>query len=776
MKKLLIGLGVVLLAVVITVSGLMMWMTSEGFIRKNVLTKLSEDLGKPVVVESIDMALFSKIELKELRIGEEDAPMVHIPLLRVRYSLMDMALKNTLRIKEATLHDAQFILRADEDGEPVEEPPEKPTKRKKPRGEGKRLKNVFIENIDVNNLSLRLISKQDDVIRQVDVSNASFKLPLLKNGEDFEGTFDTGIEATQDGQTQFAGRAAATLRGHLGEQLRTMRIDSLTATVEHQDEELVALRVTEPISVSESGFEGSDGANVPISFGISDLDIEDWLALVPESAGLEKATGVINVESKMTVDSSTNQLAYDSSMRADNVSFQMTDGTALEAISLTVDTDMTAEQDGTADIKAMTLNLLHSGEMLLDVRGSGSLAPAAGEPEQKSKLRLESRQTVDIERLLALYTPADKDSDEQDGEDEDADSEAAGKLPWIEVTLLVPEANYRKIALTDANLVAEMRGTEITVKPSTVTVAGGAVDFDGTLDTADEAPSYQANARVGNLPLGPFMHTLVPEFPVTLAGGLQSVSLTADGKGFAKQQLLDTLDAALEFDIDQLEVEQMEGRASTLVNALLLSQFGIERGQLTFADGEGDLSFADGTLEIRKLDLDGASLGLNAEGTLALAEAIHPNMRINFRFPSKIGRKLVDQGLNLTQQDSGAYTAPTLELSGQFWKRENLAKRALQYGSKIGRIDSRVGDAANVLDTLKNLQSKDGEPADPEATVDGVLKLMEGMRGKKDKDTESKNDGENGEDGEDGENGDEPTEEKSDKDKAEEAVRGILGL
>ncbi|MFW5893947.1 MAG: AsmA family protein [Verrucomicrobiota bacterium] len=763
MKKLLIGLGVVLLAVIITASGLMMWMTSEGFIRKHILGKMSEEMGKPIVVKSIDVSLFKKIEIKELRIGEEDDPRAHIPLLRVRYSLMDMALNNTLRIKEATLHDAQFTLRTDE-VDTMEKPPDEPTKPKKPQKNGKGLKSVFVENVDVNNLSLQIISEQDGVTRQLTVSKASFKLPLLKNGDDFEGTFGAEIEAIEDGQTQFAGRTGATIQGHLGEQLRTMRIDSLAATVDHQDEELVALRVTEPISVSEAGLEGSDGEKVPISFAVSNFDIEDWLALVPESAGLEAATGVINVDSKMTVDASSNQLTSESTMRADNVSFQMTDGTALKTVSLTLDTDMTTDQDGTANIQTMTLNLQHADETLLDVQGRGSLAPSAEKSEQKSTLRLETQQPVDVERLLALYTAGEKGTEES-AETQDTEAEAPGAMPWMEITVVVPEATYKKIALTDANFLAEMRGTKITIKPSNVTVAGGTIDFDGSLDTADEAPTYQANARVADLPIGPFMQTFVPASPVTLAGGLQSVSLTADGKGFAKQQILDSLNAALDFDIDQLEVEQMEGMASTLVNALLLSQFGIGRDQLNFADGEGKLSFANGMLDIKNLDLSGASLGLNAQGNMEFADGVDPDLRINFRFPEKIGQKLVDRGLNLDQQDSGTYTAAPLELSGQFWKRENLAKLALKYGAKIGRVDSRVGDAAETLDALKNLQSKDGETADPEATLEGALKLIQGARNKKDQDTDSKTNQD-----------DEETEEKSDKDKAKDAVKDILGM
>lgn len=756
MKKVLIVVGVILLVLVVAVAGVYRWASSEGFLRKHVLPRISEQVGHPIEAESIEFSLLRSIEVKGLVIGEQADPIVRVPELRVRYNLMDILFRDTLRIEECTLVDAELTLRQTDARDVETTESSKPSPDAGEQGEGGPA-NIFIENVNIQNLALHFISEGENVVRRVDIQDASFSLPLLQNGRDFELTFGAALEATENGQTQFAGRADVSINGHLGPQASRGRIDSLTATIQHQERELIALRIAEPITISQSGFEGAgDGAEVPVTFTVSDFDVQDWLALVPESAGLEAATGVINLESQVGIDPNGQTLVGAVSLRVDDLSFQMDDGTALKPVSIVAESDMRASSEGPLDAQALSFQVLRADTALLDVQGTATLhAPGR---DEKSTLRLESQLPVNVDQIMALYTAGEDAEPEEEG----------GDMPWIEVTLIVPKVSYEKIVVTDAKLVAELKGKSVSIQPSSLNLAGGAVSFEGTLDTAAESPAYTMQARINDLPIGPFMQTFLSAPPIQLAGGLQSASLTAEGKGFSKDEILKSLDAAMDFQVDQLEVERMQGLAATVVDALLLTQFGISRDQLSFADGQGAVAFRNGVLNIKNLDLSGGSLGLSADGTLALLDAMQPDLRLTFRFPGAIGRRLSSQGLKLTKGEGGAYVAPTLELKGQFWMKQNLAKLALQYGAKTGKLDSRLGEAAGALDALQNLQGKDGQPADPAAAVEGVLNLMEGVRGNQDKDVAPDGDAQDTEK----DNGGEKTKE----DQAKDAIRGILGL
>jgi hypothetical protein len=102
------ALPVVALLLVLTVS-------RPFVIRAVVLPRLSSELGASVSVDGMSVAPFSRVELRDIRVGEGERPLLAGGLVRIRYRLLDI-LRGRTEIDEVTVRDVTIHLTRRPDG------------------------------------------------------------------------------------------------------------------------------------------------------------------------------------------------------------------------------------------------------------------------------------------------------------------------------------------------------------------------------------------------------------------------------------------------------------------------------------------------------------------------------------------------------------------------------------------------------------------------------------------------------------------------------------
>jgi hypothetical protein len=179
-----ISIGVVLaLAAVLT--GAFLYISSGHFIKTHVLPRVAKSIGCDVQTDEVDFSALSSIEFRNLRIGSEADPLMQAGTIRLRYRAWSF-LSGKVEVDEVFL-DHVRIAATPAKLEAMAKPEAPSEKKQGKASESKKLPELLVQDVRVNDLSLNYTQDGADPI-ELKLSNLSLQLPELASGKDFHLT------------------------------------------------------------------------------------------------------------------------------------------------------------------------------------------------------------------------------------------------------------------------------------------------------------------------------------------------------------------------------------------------------------------------------------------------------------------------------------------------------------------------------------------------------------------------------------------------------------
>jgi hypothetical protein len=176
-----IAIGVVL-AVCVLGTGVLLYVSSELFVRTQILPRAAKSIGCDIHAAEIDFSPFSSIEFRNLRIGSETDPLMKAGTIRVRYRALSF-LSGKIFVDEILLDRIRVSMTPEKievlskSRPPSEKEPGKPS-------EPKKMPELLLKNVRINDLDLIYSQTGDDPV-ELQLLNLSLDLPELAGGSDF---------------------------------------------------------------------------------------------------------------------------------------------------------------------------------------------------------------------------------------------------------------------------------------------------------------------------------------------------------------------------------------------------------------------------------------------------------------------------------------------------------------------------------------------------------------------------------------------------------------
>ena len=201
MKKILKFAGM-LLAVLLVLAGVAYGVvSSQWFIKSQLLPRVSTALGVPVTVEDVSFSPLSRLEMTGLRVGAPAHPLATAKTVRVRYDAL-AALGKTLRVSELFVDGAKLTLEQQADGT-WNLPPAAAPAAQAPAG-AKSAPGAFPFALDLRNL--RIVNAELS-LRQagpapatVTVRSFNLAIPAVQPGKPLDVTVSALVTAVRNGE------------------------------------------------------------------------------------------------------------------------------------------------------------------------------------------------------------------------------------------------------------------------------------------------------------------------------------------------------------------------------------------------------------------------------------------------------------------------------------------------------------------------------------------------------------------------------------------------
>ncbi|OGV83465.1 MAG: hypothetical protein A3K19_10005 [Lentisphaerae bacterium RIFOXYB12_FULL_65_16] len=517
---------------------------------------------------------------------------------------------------------------------------------------------------------------------------------------------------------------------------KKLGIDTFTASIRDATAEIVRARLKAPVVISLAG-DKPEAGSIPVEVNVQELKLTQFQPFLA-AAGFKRLDGVVNMKTDVEIAQLGKEIRGTHTMAIKGVSFLM-DGTGeLKPLDVTVALTLATATDGMLTLRQGDVTVAAGGQELLNLGLTGAVDTAR--KGRKSELNLQARGPIDVAALESCFIPAqagEKPAPPPAAKPPPADGAKPPPL-WVVANADLPAILYRDIAIRDLKATAEYKENRLEIRNTRMRVNDGAVDLAAVVDLADSAsPAYNAKVGLENIALKPFLAAFGPKsMPVGVDGGLKRLNATFSGKGTQKDELIRNLLADANFELDTLALSQgSSGWISMLIQQVLLSSFELGWEDLNFGAGGGKVNMKGGVVDITNLDLISNTLRLSTAGRVDGNNQWMPDVAITPAFQGQLASRLQARKIPLTLTDRKDYAAPDIVIQGPIWEKTKIAKLAVDYGVKIGKVDPNAKLATDGADALKDLGKtlKSDKPAgeklgDAAKSIFGVIQGVEGAR------------------------------------------------
>ncbi len=291
LRRILKWLSIAALLLLVLVIAACFIVTRSSFITGQVLPRVAEKTGTPIVAERVHLSPLSKLEVHGLRVGPESAPLLTATKVRCRYSLLAL-LRRELRVDELTFTQARVHIvepakSSKEAGKPAPTPqpapgpPGRPAPQPAPAPPAETPPldpdyelplNIVVSNIDISEVTV--VYEEEGTAEtpafRAELSELSLRIPDIRGDAPLKLVFYARIDAVSAPDVSVT---AGLIEAELNAQLRSnllpsgataeLRLHGLTGSIGEID--LAGRRVT----VS------ADIAGTPDALEIRDLSVAE---------------------------------------------------------------------------------------------------------------------------------------------------------------------------------------------------------------------------------------------------------------------------------------------------------------------------------------------------------------------------------------------------------------------------------------------------------------------------------------------------------------------
>ena len=193
-RKLLKVLLLVVVLLIVLVVSIGVTVTRPFFIKGVVLPRVASATGIPIELESMAFSPFSEVELRGVRVGAPDQPLLTAKTMRCRYSLSRI-IRGDLRVEEVLLEGAKITIVQNADGSlnipgtaattpaPAAAPAAPTPVNSKPTGASPP-PNIHVTDINVRDLAVTFHKAGTDgqADMHIEIADITVSLPELRNG------------------------------------------------------------------------------------------------------------------------------------------------------------------------------------------------------------------------------------------------------------------------------------------------------------------------------------------------------------------------------------------------------------------------------------------------------------------------------------------------------------------------------------------------------------------------------------------------------------------
>ena len=224
-KKILKFVGILIVLSLLAIVGVYFYINSSSFIQGQVLPKVSEALGKEVKAEEVHFSLFSKLELKNVTIGEGDGQLLKAGHIKARYQLMPM-LSKKIYIDEILIENVDLLI--NEKTLPKSKAESKTadnsssdSKKSEATSEGDPLEDFSIKNVSFKNLNIKYSQTLPNTEKiEAEIKDLNLSLPELAMNKSFalDLSSQLGYKAGKDIDAQ-SKNMTLTVKGNINNKL-----------------------------------------------------------------------------------------------------------------------------------------------------------------------------------------------------------------------------------------------------------------------------------------------------------------------------------------------------------------------------------------------------------------------------------------------------------------------------------------------------------------------------------------------------------------------------
>ncbi|HSR88435.1 MAG TPA: hypothetical protein VLL07_05735, partial [Pontiella sp.] len=437
--------------------------------------------------------------------------------------------------------------------------------------------------------------------------------------------------------------------------------------------------------------------NIPLRFSVNDLPLARLAPFLPPEAGIAKLAGNLNLDGHAMLRGPAKSLTLETSVLIENATFVLKDGTALSApVTPSLDLALDYEAGGTARIERMNAVLRQAGRQqhLLNLEVAGHFDTAM-DPAVRNALHISTKGPVLLDALEKLVvSPEKRDRPAPDTAPESVVKTASPPDLWIAISIAVNNAAYGDLRIQNLGAEAEYRGGKVILSKADALVNDGAVTAQGTCDLGNPGrPKYEFKGSGRNLRFAPVFATFIPRTDIHTRGGAKAVDVMLKGEGFDLESMQQNLEAQVKMELDELVIEHMSGTFGKLTEALLLGIFHLNWSDLSFMNGDLDLSidrsrFGDHDIHIQTLLLQAPSFQLDGSGTVQFGGVWAPDMEIKTGFIEAKANSLRRRGYAIAAQadSAGYYPGPSILLKGDLTSLRTQASLVTELMVRSGKL------------------------------------------------------------------------------------------
>ncbi len=409
-----------------------------------------------------------------------------------------------------------------------------------------------------------------------------------------------------DGTPLPAAQAAAAFAASADLTKSTGRLEKLELSVKQSGRPVVTAELSAPMALSWAGAATPEDAELRLTVDALDLTVVKPF-LPPAAPHPESGTLSARITGKMAEKGTAFQATGNWSVQELRLASDQTAATAkgtLDALFLPA--------PGELRIKSCTFKAEQGNTPLADaaLTGVAFLPPFADRPMLLSV----TGGTLNLTAMKALLEkPGAKAAADETAPVDTAPAVEPGPqdMKGLRATVTIDLKNivYGEIAACDILATLEVKANTVTVKPSTLTLNGAPVSFQGRADLGASPWKYDGvSMKLDKLALAPFIGTFAPKLKDQMAGEVKSLALSASGSGVTPASLARTCTASCDLSMTGVKLDNLpvlvEAADSADIPELKTVQF--DTVHVKFA--------GTGLMTIEEIKASGPSLSIDVTG------------------------------------------------------------------------------------------------------------------------------------------------------------------